>query len=64
VPGEGDTKGKDDGFPTTDGCLMIFGGLAAYESRRCQKLTRREIYTAELAMLTFLRWSKSMIIFD
>jgi hypothetical protein len=33
-PAEGDAEGKDDGFPDTDGCLMIFGGPAAYESRR------------------------------
>ena len=29
-----DTKEKDDGFPTPDGCLMIFGGSAAYNSKR------------------------------
>jgi hypothetical protein len=29
-PGEGDAEGKDNGFPATDGCLMIFG---AYKSR-------------------------------
>jgi hypothetical protein len=39
-PGEGDAEGKDDGFPDTDSCLMIFGGPTAYESRRHQKLTR------------------------
>ena len=27
-----DTEGKGSGFPTLDGCLMIFGGLAAYDS--------------------------------
>jgi hypothetical protein len=32
-PGEGDAKGKDDGFPDTDGYLMIFGGPTASESR-------------------------------
>ena len=26
---------KDDGFPTLDGCFMIFKGLAAYDSKRC-----------------------------
>jgi hypothetical protein len=39
-PGEGNVKKKDDGFPDTDCCLMIFGGPTAYESRRRQKLTR------------------------
>ena len=29
-----DTKGKDGGFLTPDGCLMIFGGSAAYDSKR------------------------------
>jgi hypothetical protein len=33
-PREGDAEEKDDGFPNSDGCLMIFGGPAAYESRR------------------------------
>ena len=25
----------NSGFPTLDGCLMIFGGLMAYDSKRC-----------------------------
>ena len=29
-----DTKGKDGRFLTLDGCLMIFGGSAAYDSKR------------------------------
>ena len=33
-----DAKGKDGGFPTLDGSLMIFGGSAAYDSKRRQKL--------------------------
>ena len=47
-----------------DGCLMIFGGSAAYHSKRRQKLVRREVYTAEPAAPTFLRWSESAITFD
>ena len=35
-----DIKGKDGGFLTLDGCLMIFGGLMAYDSKRHQKVTR------------------------
>ena len=31
-PTADDAKGRDGGFPTLDGCLMIFGGLAAYDS--------------------------------
>ena len=29
-------EGMDNGFPTLDGCLMIFGGSAAYDSKRRQ----------------------------
>jgi hypothetical protein len=43
---------------------MIFGGPMAYESRRRKKLTRREVYTAESATPSFLRWSKSAITFN
>jgi hypothetical protein len=59
---ESDTEGKDDGFPDTDGCLMIFGGPTAYESRCRQKLTRREVYVAKPATPSFLRWSESAIV--
>jgi small neutral amino acid transporter SnatA (MarC family) len=44
-----DAEEKDGGFPMTDGYLMIFGGTAAYDSKRCQKLARHEVYVAELA---------------
>ena len=47
-----------------DGYLMIFGGSAAYDSKRRQKLPRYEVYTAEPAMPTFLRWVESAITFD
>ena len=33
-PTTDDTKGKDGGFTTPDGCLMIFGGPKAYDSKR------------------------------
>ena len=46
APTVDDTEEKDDGFPTPDGCLMIFGGSAAYDSKCRQKVTRREVYTA------------------
>jgi hypothetical protein len=39
-PGDGDAEGKHDGFPKTNGYLMIFGRPTAYESRRRQKLMR------------------------
>ena len=59
-----DTEGKDGGFLTLDGCLMIFGGSVAYESKRRQKLACREVYTAKLVMPSFPRWSESAITFD
>jgi hypothetical protein len=63
-----DNKGygreKDDNFPVINNCFMIFGGPAAYDSRRQRKLERREVYTAELAMPAFLDWSGSAITFD
>ena len=34
APTTDDTEEKDDGFPTSDGCLMIFGGSATYDSKR------------------------------
>ena len=53
-PATDDAKGKDGGFPALDGCLMIFGGSAAYNSKRRQKLARHEVYTTEPAAPTFL----------
>ena len=32
-PTTDDTEGKDGDFSTLDGCIMIFGGLAAYASK-------------------------------
>ena len=59
-----DAKGKDIGFLALDVCLMNFGGLAAYDSKHRQKLTRHEVYAAELVTPSFLRWSESTITFD
>ena len=59
-----DTKGKDGDFPTLDGCLMIFSGIRAYDSKRRQKIAWREVYVAKPATPSFLRWSKSAITFD
>ena len=53
-PTADDVEEKDGGFPTLDGCPMIFGGSVAYDSKRRQKLTRREVYTVEPAAPTFL----------
>ena len=56
APGTDDVEEKDDTFPTSNGALMIFGGSAAYDSKRRQKVARREVYTAEPATPAFLRW--------
>jgi len=57
---EGDAEGdKEEDFPEHD-VLMIFGGPVAYESRRNQNLTLREVF----ATPKFLRWSESPITFD
>jgi hypothetical protein len=61
---ESDAEGKDDGFPNPDGCLMIFRGPAACESRRHQKLTCREVYAAKPAMPAFLHSSELANTFD
>ena len=47
-----------------DGCLMIFGGSTAYDSKCHQKVMRCEVYTTEPATPAFLRRSKSTITFD
>ena len=59
-----DAEGKDDGFPTLDDSLMIFRGSEAYDSKRRQKIARREVYATEPATPAFLRWSESAITFD
>jgi hypothetical protein len=47
-------------------CLMIFGGLVAYESKHRQKLTAREVNVAAQgeAVPAFLKRSKTVITFD
>ena len=34
-PATDDAEGKDSGFSALDGCVMIFEGSAAYDSKRC-----------------------------
>ena len=63
-PTTDDTEGKDGGFPTLNGCLIIFGGSAAYDSKHHQKVTHREVYTTEPATPAFVQWSDSAITFD
>jgi len=59
-----ETEGKDSCFLTLDGCLMIFGRSAAYDSKHRQKLAHREVYMDEPVMPSFLRWLESAITFD
>jgi hypothetical protein len=51
---EDDAKRKEDAFLETIGCLMIFGGTTAYDSKPRQKLTHREVYVPEPATPSFL----------
>ena len=64
TPTADDAEEKDNGFPTPNGCCMIFEGSAAYDSKRHQKVARREVCTTEPAAPAFLRWSESTITFD
>ena len=64
TPTADNAEEKDDGFPTPNDCLMIFGGSAAYDSKHRQKVARCKVYMAELATPPFLRWSESAITFD
>jgi hypothetical protein len=63
-PPKDDVKEKEDAFLDEIGCLMIFDGLAAYDSKHRQKLMHREVYVAKPATPAFLRWSRSAITFD
>jgi hypothetical protein len=60
---------NDDGagavFPSEDGAVhMIFGGSSARPSRRREKLIRREFLNADVARLSYLKWSEVPITFD
>ena len=54
APKTDDVGEKDDTFPTTNGALMIFEGSVAYDSKRRQKVMRREVYIAGPATPAFL----------
>ena len=45
-PEDAAEKEKQGDFPKIDGCLMIFGGPLAWESKRKQKVTQREVFAA------------------
>ena len=49
-----DAEEKDNGFPTPDGCLMIFGGSTTYDSKHHQKVTCHQVYMIQPATPPFL----------
>jgi hypothetical protein len=52
-------------FPGEDGAVnMIFGGSPARPSRRREKLIRREVFNADVAKPSYLKWSEVPITFD
>ena len=55
APTTNDAEEKDNGFLTLNSYLMIFGGSVAYDSKRHQKVARREGYMAQPATPPFLR---------
>ena len=59
----GSGEEKQDDFAKPDGCLM-FGGPAACDSKRKQKIMHRVVFAAEPTTPGYLRWSESVITFD
>ena len=59
-----DAEGRDGRPRTRIGCLMIFEGSAAYDSKRRQKLALHNVYTTKLATPSFLQRSESAKTFD
>jgi hypothetical protein len=52
-------------FLGEDGAMhMIFGGSLARPSRRHEKLIRREVFNADVAKPSYLKWSEVPITFD
>jgi hypothetical protein len=52
-------------FPGEDNAVhTIFGGSPARPSRRRKKLIRREVFNADVAKLSYLKWSEVLITFD
>jgi hypothetical protein len=66
---QGPSHNNDDGagavFPGEDGAMhMIFGGSKARPSRRREKLIWREVFNANVAKPSYLKWSEVPITFD
>jgi hypothetical protein len=52
-------------YPGEDGAVhVIFGGSPARPSRRREKLIRREVFNADVAKPSYLKWSEVSITFD
>jgi hypothetical protein len=52
-------EGDDAAYFEDGRVMMIFGGPDAYGSKRQQKLTRRDVCSAEPAVPTYLKWSNA-----
>jgi hypothetical protein len=54
----GDCDDDEGGNATSEYTVLIFGGPQAYQDRRLQKLTHRQVYVATLAVPLHLLWSE------
>ena len=63
-PGSANANDGNTEFPEPDGCLMIFPDPEAWGSKRSAKVECREVYSAEPATMSFLKWSEAPITFD
>jgi hypothetical protein len=64
-PSPDNDNGAGAAFPGEDGVVnMIFGGSPARPSRWCEKLIRREVFNANVAKPSYLKWSEVLITFD
>jgi hypothetical protein len=64
--GSANNDGKRDVYPNPKGCLMIFGGPVAYESRCRQRFMAWEVNASTVGKATsdFLKWSETTITFN
>jgi hypothetical protein len=64
-PSPDNNDGAGAVFPREDGAVhMIFGGSPARPSIRREKLIRREVFNADVAKPSYLKWSEVPITFD
>jgi hypothetical protein len=65
--GQGNNKkegGKEEEFPETHNCFMIYGGQVANASTRNRKQERQEVCSAKVVAPSYLDWSDKPITFD